>query len=228
MYDDLNLADWISPNDGAIYPNSKWQDIWSSGGQQGIRNKVLYGYPRIPTTTQPSSSYFCKSSTGFVNPWASFSMKTIKQLATFRPPNAWEVAWFFLKHIDVLHHVYFVLKPNNKWELGKKDNPVGDNTKERQIILQTGTLPSGITWAFGKVNKIECKFIGTHYIVKVDGVQVIDYDDSVDGGHYTIAGVTYTGNKQTPFLGQTKGGLGFYSEDSEVEFSGPIYFSSAT
>ena len=118
-------------------------------------------------------------------------MRTVAQLRTGSPPNAWEVAWIAWNYSDNVHFYYLTLKPNG-WELGKAD-PAYPGA---QRFLATGSSP-----VFP---------VGTEHAVKIvqTGAVIEAY---ADGALLT----TFT-DAERPYL---SGRIGLYNEDSQVRFS---------
>lgn len=206
--------------DGSISPNGLWQCVYKSHGFAGVQNKEFVLEPESAAfyaslgsaDRATTRSVNVQLTQKFVNLRSQFTMRTDKQLRSKAAPNAWETAWAFGKYVDKLHHYYFVIKSNNSYELGKKDNVPGDNSPEKQIFLITRPLPASLTWALGRSYNVDFSVFADMITITVNGQQLVSFKD--DGS---------TGKQpQTAALGGQPGAFGMYCEDARAIFDNVV------
>ncbi len=159
------------------------------------QSQVLWVAPAASNSLSETHAALITSNTTFTND-VNFrgTTRTVKQLRNNNPPNAWEVSWLVWNFKDNTHFYYVVLKPNG-WELGKED-PAYPGA---QRFLANG---SNIKFPVGSWNTFDIvhnQASGT-MTVKVNGSDLVSFTDT-----------------ERPY---TSGKVGFYAEDSEVEFDG--------
>ena len=195
-----------------VSPNGKWRAEFIGGGAMGVRaSGVFFEDPALPDESNATRSSLALSQEEGNNPKGSLLFRTVDQNKA--SPNEWEVAWTMLKYVDDTHHYYFVLKTNG-WELGKKDNPPGENAPENQRFLATGPAPSAV---LGTWYKMDYEVVGDRIKVWIDNDLVVDFTD--DGTSSDGNGLI---NAQTEILAGP-GSIGLYNEDAEVEFDNVVF-----
>ena len=189
-------------NDGQLSPDGKWKCLYKSQGTVESKYGGLYMTPKIATAPDQTYSCLVLSTKSFKNFQLDCDMRTTKQIRTGSQPNTWETAWLFWRFTDEApksnHHYYFTLKTNG-YEFGKKDNAPGDTTPEQQIFLKTGSTPAV---KIGTYQHIIITAIDFHFVIKVDGVTVVDMID--------------TQVNDTSKMSQ--GLIGMYTEDASTVF----------
>lgn len=118
-------------------------------------------------------------------------VRTTEQLRRNSDPNPWEVGWVVWDYLDDEHFYYFIPKPNG-WELGKRDPAYPGG----QRFLATGDWPL--------YDKRRWHTIAVHTApgisaVRVGNVELVRFVD-----------------EERPY---TRGRIGFYTEDAEVQFA---------
>jgi hypothetical protein len=127
----------------------------------------------------------------FTAPYAfSAELKTVAQLRTGNPGNAWEVAWLIWDYTDDTHFYYLTVKPNG-WELGKEDPAY----RGAQRFLASGPSPA-IPVGMEYTAKIEQT--GNTLSAFINGRLVATFTDT-----------------ERPY---SAGRIGLYNEDSQVRF----------
>ena len=185
-------------SDGQTSPDSIWFDEYNGHGSSGVQkdmdgNYVFFEYPKTSTKADETYASLVATTSKFKDFTLSLDVRTDKQLRQNSPPNSWEVAWVFFRHVDDFHHYYFILKTNGI-ELGKKD----DNSQaEKQIFLYTKNTPKS---EIGKWSHWDITIVENHITIFVNNEKIIDHYD-----------------ENMPEILRT-GAVGLYNEDAAVSF----------
>ncbi|GAA2600414.1 family 16 glycoside hydrolase [Actinomadura fulvescens] len=165
-----------------------WRAVYDGHGRNGIRDGVITMRPQPATVPTETHAGLIVSLTTYQNVSLRLRARTVAQLRNVRP-NPWESAWVIWHYTDDHHFYYLALKPNG-WELGKRDPAYPGG----QRFLATG-MP-----------KFSLK---RWYDIRVDqkGPTM-----TVRTGDRTLTTFTDT---ERPY---TRGSVGLYTEDAEVEF----------
>jgi hypothetical protein len=192
--------------DGQSSPDGKWRLKYSSGGKVESANGLLTMYPKTVTSAGDTASSLLLTKATFKDFQLDFDAKLNKQTRTGSTPNSWESWWVMWSYNDEAegplgrsnHHYYFVLKTTGI-EFGKKDNKVGDVQNEQQIFIKTANMP---VVKIGVSNHITILKKAFHFIIKIDGITVIDMDDPLVNDPVRMA----------------QGLIGLYEEDANTSF----------
>jgi len=171
---------------GQKSPDGRWQLKYLSGGKVGSDGSTFNMAPSISSGPYTGAGYDTRacevhSTQVFKDFQLDFDMKTVKQLRNYSGGGApWEVAWIFFRYTDEApksnHHYYFLLRPNSHPEFGKKDNAPGDTSLEQQIYLpRVSEVPQ---LKIGTSNHITITAKGFKITITVDGIKVVDYQDT--------------------------------------------------
>lgn len=177
--------------DGAVH--GQWTDVFNGYGSAGIESAgdlVLALSPKAATSAGETHAALAVSNTAFQDPDLNVRMKTVSQLRSGSPANAWETAWLLWNYTDNSHFYYLALKPNGL-EIGKEDPAYPGN----QRFLVTTSTP----YSVGRWYNVRVKHVANTFTVWVDGAQVAQFTDN-----------------ERPYSG---GALGLYTEDAYVQFN---------
>ena len=152
-------------------PDKKWLNIYSEGGNSGIRtdfnntNNVFFVSPRIAKSAAETYANFMTTTRNFSNFEMSVDLKTEKQIRENNPPKPWETVWVYFRYTDDFHYYWFVLKPTGI-ELGKKDCDTCTNPFEGQVFLHTDEIPD---LKLGEWSNLRISAIGNNITVALNG-----------------------------------------------------------
>jgi hypothetical protein len=163
----------------------------------GSKKNIFFMYPKASTNYNETNANLVKSTQQFSNFKMDVDVKTVEQLRRNSVPNNWEVAWILFRYTDNFHYYWFVLKPNEGVELGKKDCNICIDPSQGQIYLYTKDNP---VLKIGDWSRWEITSSGNHISVSINGTRVVDFVD----------------NKMSKKL--ARGSIGLYTEDAKVEF----------
>jgi glucose/arabinose dehydrogenase len=200
LYDDFENGTYTL-REGEISPDKKWLNIFSDGGNSGVRgdlnntsNKVFFVSPRIAKSVGETYSNLMTTTGNFSNFEMSVDLKTEKQIRENTPPKPWETVWVYFRYTDDFHYYWFVLKPTGI-ELGKKDCDTCTNPFEGQVFLHTDEMP---VLKLGEWYNWGISAIGNNITVSLNGTELIDLTDF----------------DMSPQL--ASGSVGFYAEEANV------------
>ncbi|MFI0449732.1 family 16 glycoside hydrolase [Actinomadura sp. 6N118] len=168
--------------------HGSWRAVYDGHGRNGIRDGVITLRPQPSTTPTETHAGLIVSLNSYENPSFRLRVRTVAQLRNVRP-NPWESAWVIWHYTDDHHFYYLALKPNG-WELGKRDPAYPGG----QRFLATGLPP----FALKRWYDIRVDQKNTTMTARANGRTLTTFTDT-----------------ERPY---TKGSVGLYTEDAEVEF----------
>lgn len=225
--------------DDQISPNKLWKCVYASYGRVCVTNISTPTNGRTgkclsmkPKAVQDTASCLVLSQEKFKDFDMTFYMRTVA--FNRLKPNSWETAWVMFRYTDdklpsgeedLHHHYYMYIGTNGQVEIGKKDYELYNGG----LITPDGIKVPGdqehqqYLFTDAKVKFAEKKWFKVRVICKDRNIKLYIDDkliaDITDDGK--IGMDEATGKRPLGYMASEKmlsGKVGFYCEDSAVEF----------